>query len=154
MPMTRLLIALALSFGVPVLAMPPALGQEPAQHMVYTPSHRATFEQQWTYTFPKLQSTHWLIVLRYPPELAWSRDVQGKAELLTSAGWKPFKEVRDGSKENRRMLVMDYAHDDPLLRRGFTVRTTLTATICDQHLVPGKSAKPVTQLSAHAREVY
>ena len=62
-------------------------------------SHRATFEQQWTYTFPKHHSKRWVIALRYPPELAWSKDVQGKAELLTSTGWMPFKEVREGSPE-------------------------------------------------------
>jgi hypothetical protein len=146
---TSALVLLAIVF----LAAP-TLGQGPAWHMVYTPSHRATFEQQWTYTFPKLHSRHWVIALRYPPELAWSRDVQGKAELLTRAGWKPFKEVKDGSKEKRRMLVIDYAHDDPKLQHGFTVRTTLTATICDQHLQEGKPAQPVKPLNAHERDIY
>lgn len=142
--------ALLAALGVP----PAAPGQSPDWHMVYTPSHRATFEQQWTYTFAKGQSNRWFIALRYPPELAWSRDVQGKAELLTSAGWKPFKEVRDGSKEKRRMLVIDYAHDDPKLRHGFTVRTSLTATICDQHLQKGPPDQAVKPLTDHERDMY
>ena len=37
------------------------------------------------------------------------------------------------------MVVIDYPHDDPKLHTGFTVRTTLTATICDQDL---KRASP------------
>jgi len=120
----------------------------PNWHMEYEPSHRATFEQQWKYTFPTHQSTRWIIALRYPPELAWSKDVQGKAELLTSKGWTPFKEVHDGSPEKRRMLLVDHPHNDPKLRHGFTVRTSLTATICDQHLKKGKPTIPAVPLSA------
>jgi len=129
-------------------AGPAAFGQvaEPAWHMVYTRSHRATFEQEWKYTFPNHKSRHWFIALRYPPELAWSRDVVGKAELRTSAGWKPFREVLDESRERRRMLVIDHPHDDPLLRKGFAVRTTLTATIYDQKLEPGRPDRPVSPL--------
>jgi hypothetical protein len=129
-------------------------GTVPKWHMVYTPSHRATFEEEWKYTFPDQQSKHWFIALRYPPELAWSKGVAAKAELLTSAGWKPFKEVIEGSKEKRRMLVIDYAHDDPKLRHGFTVRTTLTATIYDQRLLRGKPARPVAPLSPGVKESY
>jgi transglutaminase-like putative cysteine protease len=110
----------------------------PDWHMEYAVSHRATFEQEWKYTFPDHESTRWFIALRYPPELAWSKDVQGKAELLTSKGWTPFKEVREGSPENRRMLVIDHPHNDSKLKSGFTIRSTLTATICDQHLKKGK----------------
>jgi hypothetical protein len=67
-----------------------ASGQNPAPewHMVYTPSHRATYEKEWKYTFPDHRSMHWIIALRTPPQLAWSKDVVGKAELLTSAGWR------------------------------------------------------------------
>ena len=126
----------------------------PEWHMEFAPSHRATFEQQWTYTYPKHQSTHWIIALRYPPELDWSKDVQGKAELLTSKGWLPFKEVREGSPEKRRMLVIDHPHNDPKLHKGFTVRTTLTSTICDQHLVKGKPATPVAPLTKEERASY
>src|SRR5262249_61462399 len=106
--------------GMLIPWLPAARGQNSDRHMVYTPSHRATVEQEWTYSFPRLHSTHWVIVLRCPPELAWSRDAETKAELRTSAGWKPFKEVRDGSKERRRMFMIDHAHDDPMLRNGFT----------------------------------
>src|SRR5579872_1017049 len=118
--MFRMTVAIALIF---CSTGPAAFGQlaEPAWHMVYTRSHRATFEQEWKYTFPNHKSRHWFIALRYPPELAWSRDVVGKAELRTSAGWKPFREVLDESRERRRMLVIDHPHDDPLLRKGFTV---------------------------------
>src|SRR5262249_46024076 len=110
-------------------------------------SHRATFEEQWEYTFPNLQSKRWIIALRYPPELAWSKDVEGKAELLTSKGWMPFKEITDGSKEQRRMLRIDYPHHDPKLLNGFTIRTILTATIYHQQLQTGKPARPVTPLT-------
>jgi len=121
-------------------------------HMVYTRSHRATFEQEWKYAFPEHKSKRWIIALRYPPELAWSREAIGKAELRTSEGWKPFREVLDGSKEKRRMLFIDYDRDDPLLRKGFVVRTTLTATIYDQQLEPGESPRPVPRLEGPARE--
>ena len=131
---------------------PNAFGQTD-WHMEYAPSHRATFEQQWTYTYPKLQSKRWIIALRYPPELAWSKDVQGKAELLTSKGWLPFKEIYEGSPEKRRMLVIDHPHNDPKLHKGFTVRTTLTATICDQHLKKGKPALSVKPLAAEEHKV-
>jgi transglutaminase-like putative cysteine protease len=135
---------------------PTVFGQPAAvdRHLEYVPSHRATFQQEWKYKFPNLQSTRWFIALRYPPELAWSKDVQGKAELHTSEGWIPFKEVREDGGEHRRMLVIDHAHNDPMLKHGFTVRTTLTATICDQHLRPGKPADPVPQLTAEERESY
>ena len=83
--------------------------------MAYAPSHRVIYVKQWTYTFPEFRATTWVIALRYPPELAWSRDAVGKAELLTSGGWKPFKEVIEGSKEKRRMLLIDYEQDDPAL---------------------------------------
>jgi Transglutaminase-like superfamily len=143
-----LVVALLLAFW------PAAFGQraEVEQRMAYTPSHRATFEQQWKYTFPKHKSRRWFIALRYPPELAWSRDAVGKAELRTSSGWKPFREVFDGSKERRRMLIIDYAHDDPMLRKGFVLRTTLTATISDQQLERGSSARAVPPLLPPARE--
>jgi len=123
----------------------------PDWHLVYTPSHRATFEQQWKYTFPKHQSRHWFIALRYPPHLAWSKDVEANAELLTSAGWRPFKEITELSKEKRRMLVIDYPHDDPRLRHGFTVRTTITATICDQRLEKGPPTAKVAPLTAEEK---
>jgi Transglutaminase-like superfamily len=132
---------------------PSAFGQAD-WHMEYTPSHRASFEQTWTYSFPKHRSKHLFIALRYPPELAWSKDVQGKAELLTSAGWKEFKLVHEGSKEKRKMLVMDHPHDDPKLHHGFTVRTALTSTICDQDLRKGKPGEPVKPLTAEEREAY
>jgi transglutaminase-like putative cysteine protease len=122
--------------------------------MVYTPSHRATYEKEWKYNFPDRRSTRWVIALRYPPQLAWNKDVVGKAELLTSAGWKPFKEVTEESKEKRRMLVIDYEHDDPKLRSGFTIRTTLTSTIYHQQLSRGRPAKPVTPLAAKEKESY
>lgn len=135
---------------------PNAFGQSavPPWHMVYTPSHRATYEKEWKYNFPDRRSTRWVIALRYPPQLAWNKDVVGKAELLTSAGWKPFKEVTEESKEKRRMLVIDYEHDDPKLRSGFTIRTTLTSTIYHQQLSRGRPAKPVTPLAAKEKESY
>jgi hypothetical protein len=107
------------------LICPGSQGQPatPAWHLVYTPSHRATFAQEWKYTFAHHRSTRWVIALRYPPPLPWSKGVVARAELLTSAGWKPFREATDGSPEKRRLLVIDYPHDDPRLRSGFTVRT-------------------------------
>ncbi len=133
-----------------------AVGQESdaGWHMVYTRSHRATFEQEWRYTFPKHRSKQWFIAIRYPPELAWSRDAIGKAELRTSAGWKPFRETVDESREHRRMLVIDYARDDPLLRKGFTIRTTLTATIYDQQLERGSAARLVPPLAPLERPAW
>jgi hypothetical protein len=126
----------------------------PAWHMVYTRNHRATFEQTWTYHFPNHFSTRWIMALRYPPELAWSRDVEGKAELLTSAGWRPFAEVREAGRERRRMLVIDHPHNDPKLRHGFTIRTTLTATIYDQQLGKGKPPTLVAPLTPAERASY
>jgi hypothetical protein len=125
-----------------------------ALHLVYTRNHRAIYEQQWTYTFPNHYSTRWIIALRYPPELAWSRQAEGTAELLTSEGWKPFTEVRDGSHEARRMLTINYPHNDPKLNHGFTTRTTLTSTIYDQNLKTGKPTRPVAPLTAGARKRY
>ncbi len=122
--------------------------------MAYTPSHRATSTKEWTYSFPNLNSTQWLIALRYPPNVAWNKDVVCKAELLTSEGWKPFKEVTEGSPEKRRALVIRSGHDDPKLRSGFTVRTTLTATILDQQLRKGKPATPLEPLTAKDKAVY
>ena len=135
---------------------PRAFGQKGDSdwHMVYTRSHRATFEQEWKYTFPKHHSKQWFIALRYPPDLPWSREAVGKAELRTSGGWIPFREVVEEGREHRRMLVIDHAGDDPALRRGFTVRTTLTATIYDQALEPGGPAKPVAPLAPQQREVW
>jgi hypothetical protein len=132
------------------------LGQEAPQgwHMVYTRSHRATFEQEWKYTFPKHRSKQWFIALRDAPELPWSREAVGKAELRTSAGWKPFREVVEEGRERRRMLVIDDARDDPLLRKGFTVRTTLTATIYDQQLEPGRPAAPVPPLTPQQHQMW
>ena len=52
------------------------------------------------------------------------------------------------------MLVIDYPHDDPKLRHGFTVRTTLTATIYDQALQRGRPARPVAPLTAEERESF
>jgi transglutaminase-like putative cysteine protease len=126
----------------------------PEWHMEYTQSHRATFEQEWKYTFPNHESTRWVIALRYPPELAWSKDVEGKAELLTAKGWVPFKEVRDGSPEHRRMLVIDHEHNGPMLKGGFTVRTTLTATIYDQHLRKGAPTKSIKPLAVEEQKNY
>jgi transglutaminase-like putative cysteine protease len=120
----------------------------PEWHMVYTPSHRATYVKEWTYRFPNHHSKRWIIALRYPPTLAWSRNVAGKAELLTSNGWKPFQEVTEGSREKRRMLVIDYNRDDPKLRSGFNVRTSFTATICNQQLRKGKPTTPLAPLAA------
>jgi transglutaminase-like putative cysteine protease len=139
-----------------LLTSPNIFGQSaaPGWHLVYTPSHRATFEQEWQYTFPNQESTRWFIALRYPPEVAWSKDVAGKAELLTSAGWKPFKQVTEGSKEKRRMLIIDHAHDDPKLRHGFKVRTILTATIHDQYLLKGRGARTVAPLTAAEKESF
>ena len=94
-----------------------AFGQAstPEWRMAFTPSHRAAYEKEWTYSFPNQQSSRWVIALRYPPELAWSKEAVGKAELLTSDGWMPFKEVTEGSAEKRRMLIIDYEHNDPKL---------------------------------------
>jgi transglutaminase-like putative cysteine protease len=137
---------------------PTAVGQQWA--LAYVPSHRATFEQEWTYTYPRYESTRWILALRYPPSLAWSKDVEGKAELLTSKGWVPFKKVSEESAEQRPMLFLDFPHDDPKLRNGFTVRTTLTATICDQQLVRvaggprRKSAPPAAALTEAEKEAY
>jgi hypothetical protein len=138
-----------------VCAVPPAAfgqGVDNHWHMVYTRSHRATFEQEWKYVFPNHKSKQWFIALRYPPELPWSREAVGKAELRTSGGWKAFRAVIEDSPEKRRMLVIDYDRDDPLLRKGFAVRTTLTATIYDQQLQPGNPAWPVPPLGPQERQ--
>ncbi len=144
MPRSALLIAL-----VVCITCGTAPGQSGVResHMVYARSHRATYSKEWKYNFPNHQATRWFLALRYPPKLAWSRDVVGKAELLTSAGWKPFQEVTEGGHEKRRMLVIDSAHDDPKLRHGFTIRTTFTATIYDQQLRKGKPTNPPAPLS-------
>jgi hypothetical protein len=133
---------------------PGASGQEgePGWHMVYTRSHRATFEQEWKYHFPNHKSTEWFIALRYPPQLRWSRDVVAKAELHTSTGWQPLREVIEEGGERRRMLVMHHAGDDPLLRHGFTVRTTITATIFDQRLERGNPTRAVPPLTPERRQ--
>ncbi len=146
----------ALASGALCLLASSALAQKPdaGWHMVYTPVHRATFEQQWKYTFPKHHSRQWFIALRYPPELAWSREAVGKAELRTSTGWRPFREVVEEGREHRRMLVIDAAHDDPLLRKGFTIRTTLTATIYDQQLEPGRPVRPVAPLTPQQHQMW
>ena len=117
-------------------------------HMVSTPSHRATYVKEWKYIFPNHQSKQWFIALRYPPELAWNKEVVARAELLTSGGWKLFKDVRERSQEKRRMLVIEYEDDDPKLRHGFTIRTSITATIYDQQLKKGKAAIPPAHLTA------
>jgi transglutaminase-like putative cysteine protease len=131
----------ALAFGQPA----------PGRHMEYTRSHRVTFEQEWKYSFADFQSSRWLIALSYPPALAWNKDVTARAELLTSKGWVPFKEVKEESKLQRRMFRIDYPHDDAKLRYGFTIRTTLTATLYDQRLEKGKPRAPVPALSAAER---
>ncbi len=133
-----------------------AWGQPGAEgwHMVYTRSHRATFEQEWKYTFPQHRAKQWFVALRDAPELPWSREAVGKAELRTSAGWKPFRQVFEEGREGRRMLVIDVARDDPLLRKGFTVRTTLTATIYDQKLAPGRPTSPVPPLTLQERPMW
>ena len=88
-----------LSSSLVVAVQSVAVGQDVKSgwHMVYTRSHRATFEQEWKYTFPNHRSKRWIIALRYPPELPWSREAVGKAELHTSAGWIPFRKVIDES---------------------------------------------------------
>jgi Transglutaminase-like superfamily len=150
--MRRAALAVVVLFGL----TPCAFGQKADSdwHMAYTRSHRATFEQEWKYTFPKHHSKRWFIALRYAPELPWSRQAVSKAELRTSHGWIPFRETVEEGREHRRMLVIDHPADDPLLRPGFTVRTTLTSTIYDQDLQPGPSARPVAPLTPQQREVW
>lgn len=142
--MGRIIVMLALIATCVVTAVAHAQSRSSEWRMVYTPSHRVTYQKEWKYSFPNQQSTHWVIALRYPPELGWSKDAVGKAELLTSDGWKPFQEVTEGSAEKRRMLIMDYPHTDPQLANGFTIRTSLTATVCNQQLVQGRPAKAVS----------
>lgn len=122
--------------------------------MVYTPSHRATSTKEWKYTFPNHQASRWRIALRYPPEVAWNKEVVCKAELLTSAGWKPFKELTEGSREKRRVLVIDSSRDDPKSRGALSIRTTLTATICDQQLRKGKPTTPPAPLTPQEKTAY
>jgi transglutaminase-like putative cysteine protease len=111
--------------------------------MVYTASHRATYQKEWQYSFPEHTSSRWFIALREPPELSWSRDVECTAELLTSEGWKLFERRQDGSPENRAMLIIDHSHNDAKLKNGFTIRTSFTATIYHQELRKGKGIKPI-----------
>jgi transglutaminase-like putative cysteine protease len=117
------------------------------------PSHRATYTREWKYTWPDHESKRWIIALRYAPETPWSKDAKGTAELLTSGGWKAFKDTHEESIGKRRMLRIDYGHDDPKLKHGFTIRTTVTATICEQKLKKGKPSEPVT-LSPEERSFY
>lgn len=124
-----------------------------ALRMVYTPSHRATFEQEWKYSFPNHHSTRWFIALRYPPALEWSQDVEAKAELLTSKGWIPFKQVYEGSPDRRRMLVIDHLHNDRVLSGGFTIRTSITATVYDQAMTVGVPPKAVAPLTEQERKL-
>jgi hypothetical protein len=131
-----------------------AQSEGPGWHLVYTRSHRASFVQEWKYSFPSHQSARWIIAVRYPPELAWSRDVTAKAELLTSSGWKPLSLVTEGSAERRRMFVIDYPHKDPMLWNGFTLRTSFAATIYSQRLKKGNPAAPVAPLSAAQKSIY
>jgi hypothetical protein len=67
---------------------PSVFGQEaiPNWHMGYIRSHRATFEAEWKYSFPRHKSKRWFIALAYAPDLPWCTDVVAKAELLTSDG--------------------------------------------------------------------
>jgi transglutaminase-like putative cysteine protease len=52
------------------------------------------------------------------------------------------------------MLRIDHPHDDPKLKSGFTVRTTVTATISEQKLKKGKPAIPVAPLSPTEKQFY
>ena len=113
-----MLRAAFLTVVIVCVASPSGFGQGavPEWHMVYTPSHRASYVKEWKYQFPNHHSTRWIIALRYPPTLAWSRNVVGKAELLTSTGWKPFQEVTEGSREKRHACRRLQA-DDPIAER-------------------------------------
>ena len=64
--------------------------------MVYTRSHRTTFEQEWKYTFPKHKSKQWFMATRDAPELPWSRDAVGKAELRTRVRMEAVPRGRRG----------------------------------------------------------
>jgi len=143
-------ICLIVSLNAKALAQ----ANPPQYHMEYERSHRASFNQIWDYKFPKYVSKRWFIALRYQPTLAWSRDVYCKAELLTSKGWIPFKRVVEGSAEKRPMLIIDYPHDDPKLKSGFTIRTTLIATIYTQRLADGPPPTPVLPLRDSVRQGY
>ena len=79
----------------------------PGYHMEYTKSHRTSFTQTWNYHFPNFSSTRWFIALRYEPATAWSRDVRCSAALRTSAGWKPFKVVRNKDAKPKVICPID-----------------------------------------------
>lgn len=123
-------------------------------HLEYHKSHRASFSEQWEYTFPNYVSKRWFIALRYQPATAWSREVACSAALFTSQGWRPFRLAAEDSAERRPMLIIDFPHEDPVLKHGFTIRTTLTSTIYDQRLVEGPPTTPIGQLTAAQSQPY
>ena len=59
------IVVVTLSVACILGAATPGQGAEPDWRMVYTRSHRATFEQQWKYTFPKHKSRQWFIALEF-----------------------------------------------------------------------------------------
>ena len=95
-------------------------------HMEFTKSHRAAFTETWNYHFPNYVSKRWFIALALPTDdgMEPGRGMS-PAALLTSDGWKAFHTVYEEGPEKRPMLVIDYPHDDPLLKSGFKVQTTL-----------------------------
>jgi transglutaminase-like putative cysteine protease len=52
------------------------------------------------------------------------------------------------------MLIIDYPHDDPKLKSGFTIRTTLIATIYTQRLADGPPPTRVLPLRDSDRQGY
>ena len=118
------------------------------------PSHRITQVFEAEYTFPDYESTRWFIARGHPQEVPWMKDVKAKMELLTSDGWKPFEVKREKSLLKQRIFCIDYPHEDPILKRGFKVRRTVTATVCEQKLKKGFPETPVPPLTAEEKTNY
>gem|GEM_PF-1470143 len=123
-------------------------------HLEYIKSHRVTYTKNWTFQFPNYVSKRWLIAMCYQPATAWSRDIKCTGALLTSAGWKPFQTSYENSPEKRPIWIIDYPHDDPLLKSGFKIQTTMTATVYEQKLVSGPPSAPVLPLTQAQRQAY
>jgi transglutaminase-like putative cysteine protease len=153
-PQNWLRVSVAAGLTLLPAAGAPVQTNTPGWHMEYKKVERASFTEEWNYAFPNYVSKRWFIALRYQPTTAWNRDVQCEAALLTSEGWKPFTLVHEGSRERRLMLVIDYPHNDPLLKSGFKVKTTLTATLYDQRLVSGDPVTPAATLNSDERQSY
>jgi hypothetical protein len=150
-----LFVALLVNAGLlqPIaLAQKTAVPEDGAFHVVRTPAYKFTATLNESWTNPRVGDGHFNVYFPVAPQLP-SQEINLTRLLVTNHSDKATKEVTEvGSNRKLLRLVLNSSEVSP--KNGLSLQAQIEGTLYSRTLKPGKSPRPVPELTPAERGQY